>query len=110
MPLSIFVLPVGIVIILFILTRLLFNRLETQHSETYEELGSPSFRAVNGFAPIFTTLKFIFRREHKALNDSYLSNVSDAMLVLFAIYIVLFAYEFFVITAQQGWRGSHNAA
>jgi hypothetical protein len=106
MPLAIFVLPVSVVVILFVLTWLLFSRLETQHPKKYRELGSPSFRGVKskGFAPIIATLQFIVRREHRALNDSYLANVSDAILVCFVVYVLLFAYAILVITAQHGWR------
>jgi hypothetical protein len=111
MPLTIFVLPVSVVVILFVLTGLLFSRLEMQHPAKYQELGSPSFRGAKnkGFDPIVATLRFIVRREHRALNDSYLSNVSDSMLVCFAIYLVLFVCIIFVTTAQHGWRGSRHA-
>ena len=108
MPLAIFVLPVCVVVILFVLSGLLFSRLETLHPEKYQELGSPSFRGVKskGFAPIIATLQFIVRREHRPLNDRYLANVSDAMLVFFVVYIALFAYVFFVVSAQHGWRNA----
>jgi len=112
MPLAIFVLPASVVVIVFVLTKLLFRRLETLHPEKYRELGSPSFQDVKskGFAPIIATIQFIVLREHRALNDSYLSNVSDAMLVSFVVYLVLFVYAVFYTNAHHLWRGSGRAA
>ena len=112
MPIAIFVLPVCIVVILLVLTRLLFSRLETRHAGKYAELGSPSFYGVKskGFAPIVATLQFIVLREHKALDDSYLSNVSDAMLFCFVVYIILFVYVISYTNAHHLWRGSGHAA
>jgi|SRR5580765_2143869 hypothetical protein len=110
MPISLFVLPALIVIVLFVLARLLFRQLETHHPGKYEEMGSPSFHVGNDFRPIFATLKFICRREHRELGDSKLSNVSDAMLACFLVYIVLFAYVFFYTNAHNLWRKSGSAA
>ena len=106
MPISFFVLPALIVIVLFVLTRLLFNRLETCHPDTYEELGSPSFHVGNDFGPILVVMKFICRREHRGLGDSKLSSVSDAMLICFVVYLVMFAYIVFHTNAHHLWRGS----
>jgi len=105
-------LPVSVVVIVFVLAKLLFSRLEAQHREKYLELGSPSFHGVKnkGFAPIVATIQFIVRREHRTLNDSYISNVSDAMLVCFVVYIVLFAYAVFYANVHNLWRGSGRAA
>ena len=45
-------------------------------------------------------LKFLVTREHKALNDSYLSKLSDAMLAFFVVYTVLFFTLFFSVAGQ----------
>jgi hypothetical protein len=106
-----FIVPAIIVVAIFALTWQLFGRLEAYHSEKYEELGSPSFHGVKnkGFGPIFATLLFIVRREHRGLADSYLSIVSDAMLVCFVVYILLFAYVIYYTNAHHLWRGSAHA-
>ena len=80
----------GMVIVWFVLIKLLFNRLEAAHPQKYEAMGKPSLFLRNNIATGWATMKFLFAREHRALNDPYLSKLSDAMLVFFAIYMVLF--------------------
>ena len=36
-------------------------------------------------------------REHRALNDGYLSKLSNAMLIFFAVYLLLFFGLFIVV-------------
>jgi len=80
----------GMVVVWFVLIKLLFNRLEVAHPQKYEAMGRPSLFLRNNIATGWATMKFLFAREHRSLNDSYLSNLSDAMLVFFAIYLLLF--------------------
>ena len=87
----------GMVIVWFVLIKLLFNRLERHHPQKYEAMGRPSLFLRNSISGGWATLKFLTTREHKALNDSYLSKLSDGMLVFFAIYLLLFLGVFFVI-------------
>jgi hypothetical protein len=90
----------GMVIVWFVLVKMLFNRLERAHPQKYESMGRPSLFLRNSIAGGWATLKFLIAREHKALNDSYLSKLSDAMLVFFAIYLVLFFGLFFAVAGQ----------
>ena len=85
-----FFLLIGMVIVWFVLIKLLFNRLERMHPQKYEAMGKPSLFLRNSIAGGWATTKFLVTREHKALNDSYLSKLSDAMLVFIAIYLLLF--------------------
>jgi hypothetical protein len=78
------------VIVWFVLTKMLFNRLERAHPAKYEAMGKPSLFLRNNIATGWATLKFIVCREHSSLNDSYLSKLSDAMLVYFSIYLLFF--------------------
>lgn len=80
----------GMVIVWFVLIKILFNRLEQAHPEKYEAMGRPSLFLRNNIATGWATLKFIVAREHRSLNDGYLSKLSDSMLVYFAIYLLLF--------------------
>ena len=80
----------GMVIVWCVLIKLLFNRLEVTHPQKYEAMGRPSLFLRNNIATGWATMKFLFAREHRSLNDSYLSKLSDAMLVFFAIYLLLF--------------------
>jgi hypothetical protein len=81
---------VGMVIVWFVLLKVLFKRLEQAHALKYESMGKPSLFLRNNIATGWATLKFIMAREHTPLNDSYLSKLSDFMLVFFVIYLVLF--------------------
>ena len=90
----------GMVIAWFVLIKLLFNRLERSHPQKYEAMGRPSLFLRNHIAGGWATLKFLAGREHKALNDSYLSKLSDAMLIFFSVYLLLFFGLFFVVAGQ----------
>jgi hypothetical protein len=90
----------GMVIAWFVLIKLLFSRLERAHPRKYEAMGRPSLFLRNSIAGGWATLKFLVTREHKALNDSYLSKLSDAMLVFFAIYLLLFFGLSFAVAGQ----------
>lgn len=81
----------------FVLIKLLFNRLEALHPQKYEAMGRPSLFLRNNIATGWMTMKFLFAREHKTLNDSYLSRLSDTMLVFFAIYLLVFLGAFFFV-------------
>lgn len=100
--LSVALFPVlfGMVIVWFVLIKLLYRRLEREHPQKYEAMGKPSLFLRNHISGGFATLKFLVSREHKALNDDYLSKLSDAMLVFFAIYLLLF-FGLFVAVATQ---------
>jgi|SRR5690606_21578021 len=98
----------GMVLVWFVLVKLLFNRLEQAHPQTYEAMGRPSLFLRNSPAGAIAMLKFLARREHLALKDSYLSKLSDSMLVFFAIYLVLFI-GLVVLMLGQG-AGSAAAA
>jgi hypothetical protein len=97
---TLFLILFGMVIVWFVLIKILFNRLERLHPQKYEAMGQPSLILRNNISGGLATLKFLVAREHKSLNDSYLSKLSDAMLVFFVIYILLFFGLFFGIVGQ----------
>ncbi len=100
--LSVALFPVffGMVIVWFVLIKLLFNRLERAHPQKYEAMGRPSLFLRNHIAGSWATLKFLVGREHRALNDRYLSKLSDAMLIFFAVYLLLFFGLFIGLAGQ----------
>lgn len=100
--LSVALFPVffGMVIVWFVLVKLLHKRLERVHPHKYEAMGKPSLFLRNHISGSFATLKFLVTREHKVLNDGYLSKLSDAMLVFVAIYLLLF-FGLIVVVATQ---------
>ena len=81
------------------LSKLLLNRLERVHPDKYEAMGRPSLFLRNNITNAWATQKFIFGREHKNLNDSYLSKLSDVILVFFVIYLLLFIGVFWVVAS-----------
>ncbi len=90
----------GMVLVWFVLVRLLFKRLEAAHPAKYEAMGRPSLFLRNSPAGAIAMLKFLVTREHKALNDGYLSKLSDAMLAFFVVYAILFFALSFSIAGQ----------
>ena len=97
---TIFAILAFMVLVWFVLVKMLFNRLESSHLEKYEAMGSPSLFLRNSPAGTIALLKFLVAREHKILNDSSLSKLSDAMLGFFLIYLVLFLAFSFSIVSQ----------
>ena len=100
-PIALFAVLFGMVIVWFVLIKLLFNRLEVAHPQMYDAMGRPSLFLRNNIATGWATMKFLFAREHRSLNDSYLSKLSDAMLVFFAIYLFLFFGLAFVVSVPH---------
>ena len=90
----------GMVLVWFVLVNLLFNRLAQAHSQTYEAMGSPSLFLRNTPSGVFAMLKFVLVRQHRVLKDSYLSNLSDVMLIFFLVYLVGFFVLLFVVGSQ----------
>ncbi|BBP00127.1 hypothetical protein [Sulfuriferula nivalis] len=89
-----------LVILWFVFVRMLYKRLASSHMPQYEAMGKPSLFLHNTLAGTLAMLKFLLKREHKVLGDSYLSKLSDIMLAFLLIYIILFLTLFFSIAAQ----------
>jgi hypothetical protein len=70
----------------FILITLLWKRLIAHHPAKYEELNRPTFFSALG---LFSTLRFVLRREHRLVGDRKLSLTSDAALAVLIVYIVV---------------------
>jgi hypothetical protein len=90
LPTAVFVVLLIMVAVWFVLIKLLFSRIETAHPQKYEAMGRPSLFLRNNIGTGWVVMKFLVTREHKTLNDNYLSRLSDAMLLFFAIYLLLF--------------------
>ncbi len=76
----------------FGLVWLLYRRLEEDHPEKFEAMGSPTLRD-NDAASAFRLLRFIVGREHLQLEeDAGLRRLGDGMLAYFIVYLVLFLY------------------
>ena len=92
MKLMAFLFPVIMVmgLIWFAMIITLFKRLKSKHPEKYIEMSEPSLFWNNSMKTNWYTLKFLFGREHKELNDNFLTSLSDSMLVFSVIYLLLF--------------------
>lgn len=91
----------GMVLVWFVLIRLLFKRLEVAHPSKYESMGRPSLFLRNNIAAGWATMKFLLAREHRPLNDSYLSKLADSMLGFVVVYSLLFFGLIAYITSQS---------
>jgi len=80
---------IAMVIAWLIMIVALQKRLKSIHIEKYKEMGEPSFFFNNSIKSGLATIRFLFKREHKKLNDKTLSILSDIMLMLFLVYIIL---------------------
>jgi hypothetical protein len=85
----------GLAILWLVLVKLLFTRLEKHHPQKYETMGRPSLFLRNNLSGCLAMLGFILSREHKTLGDNFLSKLSDVMLLIFVVYILLFAAYLF---------------
>ncbi len=99
---TIFAILACMVLVWFILVKMLFNRLGASHPAKYDAMGRPTLFLRNSPAGAFAMLKFLVTREHRILDDSYLSTLSDAMLVFLLIYTALFLALFFNIVSWVG--------
>ena len=89
---TLFAALVGLGILGFLLAGLLFKRLESAHAAKYEALGKPSILSSGKANRSWDVFKFLLTRAHRDLNDSYLSALSDGVLVLQVLYVILFFY------------------
>lgn len=88
--LTLFWILMGMVIIWFGMVTALFQRLKSKHSEKYRAMGEPHLIQNNTMRTGLAPFKFLFKREHRSLNDRPLSLLGDFMLVFFIIYVALF--------------------
>lgn len=89
------------VLIWFILLKIIFTKLEREHPEKYKQMGEPSLFWNNSMKTGLATLEFIGKREHKDLNNTALSKLSDFALVFFVIYTVIFFGMFFGVFSMS---------
>jgi hypothetical protein len=80
------------IIVWFVMTAKLFNRLSEGHPAKYEAMGRPTLFLRNNIATGFMTAKFLLLREHKGLGDPALSKLADFMLCFLAVYVAVFAW------------------
>ena len=97
---ALFATLMGMVLVWFVLLKLLVNRLEQAHPQKYAAMGRPSLFWRNSPSASLAVLNFLIVREHRALNDSYLSKLSNLMLILLVVYVVLFV-GLFVLNIGQ---------
>lgn len=102
LPISFGMILFAMVIVWFVLLKVLFNRLEQRHPLKYEAMGKPSLFLRNNIATGWATMKFLFVREHRSLNDPTLSKLSDSMLVYLSAYLLLFFGLMVWASGQQG--------
>lgn len=78
------------VFVWFVLCKVLFNRLERNHSQKYDAMGRPSLVLRNNIANNWSFFKFLARREYATLNDTFVTKLCEVMRIYFVAYAVLF--------------------
>jgi hypothetical protein len=68
----------------------MFGILRTRHPEKYEAMGRPTLIMNNSISNNLSFMRFLFRREWRALNDHRLAALGNSMLVFFVAYTVVF--------------------
>lgn len=74
------------------MVRALYESLEENHSQKYEEMGEPSLFTNNTVRTNWALLKFLFSRAPEALNDSPLLFQVNVMRVWLPLHILGFAW------------------
>src|SRR5690349_804444 len=83
------------------MVRSLFESLEENHSQKYEEMGEPSLFAKNTARTNWALLKFLFTRAPEALNDSSLMVSVNVMRVWLPLYLAGFVWLVVVATSSH---------
>ena len=78
-------------IIGLVLPCLVLDRLKKKHPQVWRELGSPSLFFNNSISNNIKTMRFIWRNEHRYLNDQYLNQIVALEKWLFLVYSISFA-------------------
>lgn len=78
----------------FYLCHRMFGILRTRHPEKYEAMGKPTLIMNNSISNNLSFIKFLFKREWRALDDGALENLGNGMLVFVVFYTVLFVSLF----------------
>ena len=81
----------------FFLCHRLYTILKTRHPEKYEQLGRPILFKKKGLS----TIKFLFGKEWKLLDDDGLASLSKCMAGFFVIY--LFGFLFLALGGIFGY-------
>ena len=101
-PVAWTVLLVGMAVVWIVMIKLLCSRLKSAHPEKYQAMGSPGQFAPQSLESEWQLFKFLFARQHRGLNDTYLSGLSDVMLAWFVTCLLLFvAFTALLFTAPQ---------
>jgi len=77
-------------VVYLVLCVVMFSYLKRNHLATWDGLGSPSLFWNNSIRNNMLFLKFLLWRDYKRLNDSTLTQIANATLMLFWVAAVLF--------------------
>ena len=68
----------------------LLTRLRTHHVLTLEALGRPTLIINNSLTNSVAVLRFLWRRDYRALDDSQLVRLAGRLRVILVVYVLLF--------------------
>jgi len=81
----------ALVVIGFALHHRLFSHLQSAHPEQYERLGSPTLFLNNNISNGLKTMRFLWSRRYRDLDDPKLTRVCRSVMVISVIYFIIFS-------------------
>ena len=89
------------VLVWFGLVNALYRRLASHHPGKYREMGEPGVIRNNPPKASLTLMRFIFRREDRALNDFGLSRLSGFMRAFSICFLILLIFAMFKVLSMM---------
>lgn len=78
------------------------DRLKKKHIQVWIELGSPSLILNNSISNNLKVMRFMWRNEHRRLNDEYLNRIIALEKILFLIYSTILVAFIAVLSIKGG--------
>ena len=78
------------------------SRLRSRHSQTWEALGRPTLFLNNSITKSLTVLRFLWRRDYRALGDEEFARLAGFLRGYMAAYFVLFVLTVAVFVTSIG--------
>ena len=88
-----------------ILHHTFLSRLRSRHSQTWEALGRPTLFLNNSITSGLAVLRFLWRRDYRALGDEEFARLAGFLRGYMAAYFVLFVLTVAVFVTSIGSHG-----
>jgi hypothetical protein len=78
---------IGLVVFLLAVSQAIFWRLRSRHGEKFRAMGAPHLFLNNTPHTSWNFCVYLFKQEHRSLNDPLLSILSDGLVILNLVYL-----------------------